>query len=453
MVGTGCGAPAGLPLGYAQPGRTLERLDPYSPDHPNHIMVVNGRSGTGKTMTTLILLVRAIARGATGFVIDRAGHFSFLGGLIPGALSLRVGAGEGAHAINPWDVADVHNVPRKKVAYLVALHALLIGSTDSTDTFGLDALERSQLSVAIRAVYERCATTMETPRELILQEVLYQRADEERDAGAHEIAAVLRSLAERLHDFIGAGAYAYLTDSETSIPERAPLIAFDTKDIPDEVVPAALFIIAEAVIRRVEAQRDDAVAHGVREDDWSARTFLVLDEAWKLVQRPATGRMVMEWGKRSRHLALWLIAITQQMEDLNNQYGRALLDNASMRLFLNQEAKELRTVQDTLALSDEAIESIKSLTTSKRQFSTAYLMHGRHGQGAVTIQVSDYEYWIATNDPARDEPLRRRALSQAVAERQAFDFHTHWRALQLLADPSWHEAQRAHGAPRLSKAG
>jgi type IV secretory pathway VirB4 component len=282
--------------------------------------------------------------------------------------------------------------------------------------------------------------------------VLYQRADEERDAGAHEIAAVLRSLAERLHDFIGAGAYAYLTDSETSIPERAPLIAFDTKDIPDEVVPAALFIIAEAVIRRVEAQRDQVVASGVREDDWSARTFLVLDEAWKLVQRPATGRLVMEWGKRSRHLALWLIAITQQMEDLNNQYGRALLDNASMRLFLNQEEKELQIVQDSLALSDEAIASIKNLTTSKRQFSTAYLMHGRHGQGAVTIQVSDYEYWIATNDPARDEPLRRRALSQAVAERQAFDFHAHGRALQLLADPAWHEAQRAHGAPRLSRA-
>lgn len=452
MVGTGCGAPSGLPLGYAQPGRTLERLDPYSADHPNHIMVVNGRSGTGKTMTTLILLVRALARGATGFVIDRAGHFSFLCGLVPGALSLRVGAGEDAHAINPWDVADVRSVPRKKVAYLVALHALLIGTSDSSDSYGLDALERSQLSVAIRAVYKRCELTGEVPRERILQEVLYQHADDERDAGAHEIAAVLRSLAERLHDFIGDGAYAYLTDAETSIPERAPLMAFDTKDIPDEVVPAALFIIAEAVIRRVEAQRDEAAAAGVPGEDWSARTFLVLDEAWKLVQRPATGRMVMEWGKRSRHLALWLIPITQQMEDLNNPYGRALLDNASMRLFLNQEKKELESVKDALALSDEAIESIKSLTTSKRRFSTAYLMNGSYGQGVVTIQVSDFEYWIATNDPVRDEPLRRRALTQAAAERQAWDFHTHWRALQLLADPLWHEAQRAAGPARVTKA-
>lgn len=470
IVGTGAGSPDGIPLGYAHPGRTLERLDPYSPDHPNHIMVVNGRSGTGKTMTTILLLLRAIARGATGFIIDRAGHFAFLCSLIPGALHLRVGGGEGEVSINPWDVEDVAKVPRKKVAFLVALHALLIGTSDSTDTFGLDPLERSQLSLAIREVYKRCVLTGETPRESALQEVLYSRAKEETDNGAHEIAQVLRSLAERLHDFVGDGAYAYLTDAETTVPDNAPLIAFDTKDIPDEVAPAALFVIAEAVIGRIEARRrrslTDRLASLVGGQRWTDRHFLVLDEAWKLVERPATGRMVMEWGKRSRHLALWLIAITQQMEDLNNQYGRALLANATMRLFLNQERKELDYVKDALALSEQAIEAIEGLTTSKREYSTAYLMNGKHGQGIVTIQVSDYEYWIATNEPVRDEPLRQLALAQARDERDARledgppslrlvaptdgrddddDFDVAWRALQLLADPEWHQARQMAG--------
>jgi hypothetical protein len=448
LVGTGCGSPEGLPLGYAQPGRTLERLDPYSKDHTNHICVVNGKSGTGKTMTTQILLSRAMARGATGFVIDRAGHFAFLCGLIPGAVSLRVGAGDDEHAINPWDVADVAKVPRKKVAYLVALHAQLIGSVDSSDTFGLDALERSQLSVAIREVYKRCQLTGEVPRERILQEVLYGRADDERDAGAHEISAVLRSLAERLHDFVDEGAYAYLTDAETSIPEHAPLMAFDTKDIPNEVVPAALFIIAEAVVRRVEARREAHLAAGGGPGDWTARTFLVIDEAWKLVERPATGRLVMEWGLRSRHLALWLIAITQQMRHLDNQYGRALLDNAAIRLFLNQEEKELRYVQDAIAMSDEAIHCIKALTTDKRRYSNAYLMNGKHGQGTVTIQVSDYEYWATTSDPDNDEPLRQAALRHAYAELGGMGYDTYWRALQLLADPAWHAAQQQRSGRR-----
>ncbi len=34
LVGTSCGSPDGIPLGYALPGRTLERLDPFDPAAP-----------------------------------------------------------------------------------------------------------------------------------------------------------------------------------------------------------------------------------------------------------------------------------------------------------------------------------------------------------------------------------------------------------------------------------
>ena len=104
LVGTGCGSPDGIPLGYALPGRTLERLDPFDPAHPNHLLLINGMSGAGKTMAAIILLARAIAQGAGGFIIDRAGHFEFLASLMPGASSVEIG-GEG-HAINSWDVED-----------------------------------------------------------------------------------------------------------------------------------------------------------------------------------------------------------------------------------------------------------------------------------------------------------------------------------------------------------
>ena len=56
LVGTSCGSPEGIPLGYALPGRTLERLDPFDPAHPNHLLLVNGMSGAGKTMAAIILL-------------------------------------------------------------------------------------------------------------------------------------------------------------------------------------------------------------------------------------------------------------------------------------------------------------------------------------------------------------------------------------------------------------
>ena len=174
LVGTSCSSPGGIPLGYALPGRTLERLDPFDTAHPNHLLLINGMSGAGKTMAAIILLIRAIAQGASGFIIDRAGHFAFLASLIPGAASVEIGAE--AHAINSWDVEDPANLSPEKIDYLLALHALLLGEHHAgQDSYGLTDLERNLLGLAIAEVYERCALTGEEPRELLLQEELERR--------------------------------------------------------------------------------------------------------------------------------------------------------------------------------------------------------------------------------------------------------------------------------------
>ena len=161
----------------------------------------------------------------------------------------------------------------------------------------------------------------------------------------------------------------------------------------------------------------------------------MIDEAWKLIERPATGRWFNEFVRRSRHYALWLIAISQQLSDFDNEYGKALLANAAMRLFLRQEARELAYVKGTLALTDEAVDAISQLRTVRGQFSTAYLMNGSRGQGTLQIGVGPLEYWIASSDPARDEPIRRRALRETGEQG--------WRALQLLIDDEWQQAVAA----------
>lgn len=434
LVGTSCGSPDGIPLGYAHPGRTLERLDPFDPAHDNHLMVVNGKSGSGKTMATNVVLSRCLAQGATGYVIDRAGHYFFLCSLIPGARAVRVGSRDGEHAINPWDVPDPSRADGEKIDYLLALHSLLIGQHHAgDDTYGLSALESNLLGLAIRAVYDRCALTGEAPREVLLQEELYRRAHEERNGGSAEISAVLRTLAERLHNYVGDGTYAYLTDRETTIPRGAPLVAFDTREIPDALAGAALFVICEAVTRRVEADRETHLTGTATQGPWAGRSFLVIDEAWKLIERPATGRWVNELARRSRHLALFMVAISQQLSDFQGEHGKALLRNSTMQLFLRQSPEELAYVKDALSLADEEIHAIGSLTTAKRKYSTAFLCNGTRGRGTISIQVSDLEYWIATSDPDRDEPIRRAALRDAGGDP--------WCALALLADPVWHHEQ------------
>jgi hypothetical protein len=431
LTGTSCGSADGIPLGYAVPGRTLERLDPFDPVLKNNLLLVNGTSGSGKTMAVILLLLRAIAQGAAGAIIDRAGHFAFPASLIPGAVSLVFG-GEGGAAINSWDVEDAANVSAEKIDYLLALHALLLGEHHpGRDSYGLSDLESNLLALAIAEVYARCALTGEEPRELLLQEELERRYRRERQEGSVGVAESLRNLSTRLSNYIGEGPYAYLADRPTSIPTDAPLVVFDTCRIPEAKAAAALFVICEYVKSQIERTRRRHLAGESPRHAWAGRRILVVDEAWKLIERPATGRWFNEFARRSRHFGLWLVAISQQLSDFDCEHGKALLANAEMRLFLRQEARELAYARQALALSEEAIEAISSLRTVRGAFSTTYLMNGPYGAGVVQIGVGALDYWIATSEPTRDAPLREHAL-RASGQRP-------WSALELLVDEEWRQ--------------
>jgi hypothetical protein len=437
LVGTRCGSPpspTSQPLGYAHPGRSIEHLDGFDPQHENHLVVINGRSGTGKTVLANVLIARAQAQGATGYVIDRAGHFDFHASLIPGARTVSPG-GSDRHAICPWDTPDVARVPRSKIAFLLGLHDLLIGGHQ-----GVDGLQAAMLDVAIRAVYERCRITGERPRELLLQEELTRMRDEERDGGDPAAATVLSLLVQQLASFVGDGAYAYLADWPTSVPSDSPFVVFDTRAIPDDYSGAAMFAICGYITQKVEERRERFLAGaGGIGGGWAGKAFLVLDELWRLMRHPRTGAWVEEFARRSRHLALRVIAISQLLKDLDNEYGHALLKNAAIKIFLRQEMAELNFIREAVALTPAVSEAIAGLQTAKRQFSTAFLMNGTRGQGKVSIRLGAAEYWLATNDPNFDEPLRRRALREARG-----DGHERaWDALRLLCDPDWHAMQAA----------
>jgi hypothetical protein len=424
LVGTRCGSPTGIPFAFTEPGRTVELLNPFDPAHDNGTLLVNAKGGGGKTFAVNVILARCLAHGMSGYVLDRAGHYSFLCSLIPGARHITIGAGEEEHAVNPWDVEDPARPPAEKITYLVGLHALLVGDHQAAgDSYGLDALERNLLEVAIRGAYQRAATDGLEPRESLLKDQLRRRADQENEAGATEVASKLRTLVERLASFCGEGSYAYLLDRPTSVPVDAPLVAFDTRKVPREVAPAVMFVLAEHVSGRIERQRDRRLLE--RDPGlFAGRSILVIDEAWKLVERRATGEWVNELARRARHLGLFLVAISQQLSDFAGEYGKALIRNSTMQLFLRQAPEELAYVQDALQLTEQEVRAIARLKTVKRSYSQAYWINGTRGRGTIALRVAPTEYWLATSDPVGDAPLRAQALADAGGEA--------WRALEQL---------------------
>ena len=58
LVGTSCGSPTGIPFAFTDPGREVALINPFDPAHDNGTLLVNARSGGGKTFLVNVLLAR-----------------------------------------------------------------------------------------------------------------------------------------------------------------------------------------------------------------------------------------------------------------------------------------------------------------------------------------------------------------------------------------------------------
>jgi hypothetical protein len=451
LTSSRCGCPEGLILGTADPGGTLERLDPYDRQFATTLTLIVGKGGGGKTVTSILLAARFLAQGGRIYITDRSstpddrgdtggtGHYDTLLSLVPGGRRVQLGTAHG-DVICPWDVPDLARVPDQKIEFLLALHALLIG--DAHDAEGLirtlDADEEAILRDAINTVYARCASEGDRPREQLLIDALTTRQNDGELTGAN--ADKLQSLLLRLGPYGADGTLAHIADRQTTVSEDAPIVLFDFTGLSDRLSPALTLAVADYVEWHVHRLRRRKVAgelahHG----PWAGRAQLIIEEGWKPLSSPAAGAWLNEYARRARHYALWLTFITQFFRDFDSEQGRALLSNHAVALCLPNERRDLEHARDTLALTDTDIDEITALPSQKGAYSTLYMVSKR-GRGAVRIAPGDPEYWIASSNPELDQPLRHAALAQTGGDP--------WKALALLCDPDWHQQHATTRAGR-----
>lgn len=429
LVGPNCGSHTGVPFFFADGVRTLLNFNPWAWELLNGLMVVNGQQGTGKTMLGVTTAARLLAYGVGVTIMDRSGHYEFLTRLVPGAAHLSIGGAGCAATINPWDVPDARRVPDEKIRFLLALHEVMLGGK-VTD------VDKNLLIEAIQAVYATCAREARQPLERDLKAELERLAAVVQEAAGGRLtkrAEDLATLATRLTRYVAPGPDSFLVDRPTTVPDDAPLIVFDTR-LAGTHLAAAMFIALEHTVARVERHRQERVARPGPPLLFGGDAF-ISDETWKLLESRGTGQWVNDLARRSRHLGLFLMAISQYFTDFDNEFGRALLNSAHMKLFFQQSEEELRGMQATLGLSDNEVDQIARLQTSKGRYAKAYWVNARWGSGVVNVLLGGQEHWMATSEPGQDVPRREATLARHRALLpDASEHEVAWAALQELVE-------------------
>lgn len=351
----------------------------------NHNSVIFARSGSGKSYTAKLEVLRSMMMGADVLVIDPENEYKTLSDAV-GGTTVKISL-TSKESINPFDIPavpegeDPAESLQSHIASLTGLVKIMVGSVTPAEEAILD-----------RAINETYAARDIAPGKD------FSRATPPR---LEDLETVLKNMeggkgiADRLYRFT-KGSYAGFINKPTSVDIDNRLVIFSIRDLEEELRPIAMYMVLNFVWNITRSKLK--------------KRILVVDEAWLMMKYTESASFLFNLVRRARKYYLGITTITQDVEDfLNSDYGRPVITNSALQLLLKQSSATIDTVAKAF-----------NLTSVEKN----YLVEASVGQGliivgtkhvAAQIIASPFENDIITTKP--EEILaRREAAERATAE-------------------------------------
>ncbi len=379
----------GILYGVNQQNGSLVVFDRYSLENANE--VVFGKSGSGKSFTIKLEIMRQFMFGTEVIVIDPESEYGKLAETLGGEY-LPFSATSPVR-INPFDMSGVYeegeNELGLKILSLRALLKIMLGSINPEEDAILD---RALVEVyAKKGITADPKTQTKTPPIL---EDLYNVLVAIQDSKAQEISL-------RLEKYV-KGSLSGIFNQQSNFDITNPLTIFSLRDLEDELRPIAMHIILDFVWTKVRKSLK--------------KRLLIIDEAWYLMKHEDSASFMFGIAKRARKYYLGLTTATQDVQDfLSSDYGRAILSNSSIQILLKQSTSEIDTVAKTFYLSDGERQMLISSSVGQGLFFA--------GQNHVAIQIvaAQFEHGIITSNPEelqaqKEEEQKREEQTASLAQ-------------------------------------
>lgn len=346
---------SGILYGVNKSNNSLVILDRFSLHNANSI--VFAQSGSGKSYTTKVEILRQLMQGTKVLVIDPEREYKRLSESVKGTY-IKLSA-KSKQRINPFDLATTFHTKADLSEHIQDLTAVIDLMAE-----GLDKREKAAVDKAILKVYKKAK------KEQPLLEDLYA---ELKSLGKH-------TLCERLDKYI-SGSTAEIFNSHTNIKLDNRLVIFDIKDMPNELRPIMMLIVSNFIQNQVKAKPE--------------KRLLVIDEGWLLLEHEQSARFITGLVRRARKYYLGVSLITQQADDfLKSDYGRAIASQSALRILMRQDTTTIKGVVSEFNLSGY---EQQFLLTCERGDA---LIVADQNHVAVKVVASEKEHPLITTNPA-----------------------------------------------------
>ncbi len=358
---------SGILYGINRSNSSLVIVDRFSLPNANSILFA--QSGSGKSYTAKVEILRHLMQGTKVIVIDPEREYRRLAESVNGTyIKLSVHSKE---KINPFDLSVNTFTEEDNFAD----HVQSLTEIISLMAEGLNAEEKSVVDKAILKTYKKAGWSFKKglKKEASTYPVLL------------DFYATLKSLKQpklcrRLSKYT-TGSLAEVFDVQTNIQLDNRLVVFDTKDLPESLRQIMHLVIAQFVQNQVKTH--------------PRKRLLVIDEAWLMLEHEESARFIAGLVRRARKYYLGVSIISQQANDfLQNTYGRAIASQSALRILMRQDTTTIKGVALEFHLSEY---EQRFLLTCER--GEALIIADQH-HVVVRITASEDEHPLITTDPA-----------------------------------------------------
>lgn len=344
---------SGILYGVNKSNNSLVILDRFSLHNANSI--VFAQSGSGKSYTTKVEILRQLMQGTKVIVIDPEREYKRLTESVGGTYIKLSATSE--EKINPFDLTTTYHTTSD-----LSEHAQDLTDVIGLMVEGLSAREKAAVDKAILKVYKKS-------KEQPLLEEFYA---ELKDLGQLK-------LCERLEKYI-SGSLANVFNAPTNINLDNRLVIFDIKDLPESLRQIMMLIISNFVQNQVKAKPE--------------KRLLIIDEGWLLLEHEESARFVAGLVRRARKYYLGVSIISQQANDfLKSDYGRAIASQSALRILMRQDTTTIKGVVSEFNLSEYEQQFL--LTCDRGDA----LLIADQNHVAVQVVASEKEHPLITTNP------------------------------------------------------
>jgi type IV secretory pathway VirB4 component len=360
----------GIFYGINRHNNGLILFDRFKMENAN--MVVFAKSGAGKSYTVKLEVLRSMMFGSSVIIIDPENEYKHLCEAVGGSF-LKISLNSDVH-LNPFDLPqavddeDQDGVFRNSIANLIGLLHLMLGSVTPEEDSILDRAIRE--TYAIRDINEQSD---------------FSKFDSSSFPTMSDLYAVLQnmegaeSLSIRLERYT-EGIFGGFLDKQTNIETNNQLVAFNIRDLEEELRPIAMYIILQFIWNEIRSKMKKRV--------------VVVDEAWVMMQHEDAAGFLFGIAKRCRKYYTGLTTITQDISDfMSSRYGKPIITNSSLQLLLRQSPSSIELIAETFFLTDHE----KFLLLESNVGEGIFFAGTKHA--AIKIIASYSEDQIITSDP------------------------------------------------------